>query len=384
MIIDCDTHIMPRDAFDYVDEALTHLRPILKFDESGQYAGIDFPGKPPDVAGTTPRGGVGSGGNKYKGISDLETRLADNDAMGVDVQVLLPQFSAWWHYLIEPKLAVALCRSFNRSLERIGREYQGRFIGVATVPLQDVEASIEETEWAKEHGMGAVVVDWVFPVQDHPYGTTLGEHHELWPFFQRAEELDMPILTHAVQHGHRISNLPRFRPIGLDYFGSVYVEAQMNLVSLITSGLLDDFPRLQIVHTEMNTEFIPYLVRRMDAIFKGAPTDFFDDVSPQETRAQKALITPGAGAKNQRLPSEYFKSNFFFTIEPEEPELAEAVDFLGAERFLFATDYPHDDPGGRMKFRDRDIFAVNKQISEEDKELIRSGNAVRLFKLPTH
>ncbi len=382
MIIDCDTHIMPRDAFDNVEGSLSRVRPVLKFNESGQYVGIDFPGKPPDVPGATPRPGIGSGGNKYPGITDLEARLADNEAMGVDVQVLLPQFSGWWSYLLDPNLATAVSHSFNLALRRIVREYDGKFVGIATVPLQDVAASIEEMEWANDEGFGGVVLDWVYPVADHPFGTTLGEHEELWPFFERAQELDVTVLLHAVQHGHRLSNLPRFRPIGLDYFGSVYVEAQMNLASLITSGLLDDFPRLQIVHTEMNTEFVPYLARRLDAVFKGAPTDFFDDANARETQAQKALLTPGAaGAKNKRLPSEYFRDNFYFTIETEEPELPEAIDFLGAGRFLFATDYPHDDPGGRMKFRDRDIFALNRQISEDDKELIRSGSARRLFKV---
>ncbi len=379
MIIDCDTHIMPEDAFDYMAAPFSSLRPVLKFDDSGQYVAIDFPGKPPDVPGTTPRPGVGSGGNKYKGISDLETRLADNQAMGVDVQVLLPQFSGWWSYLVEPGLAAAMARSFNTALARIAQQHPGKFIAVALVPLQDVEASIEELEWAREHGFGGVVLDWVHPVREHPYGTTLGEHRELWPFFERAEALGIPILLHAVQHGHRLSNLPRFGSIGLDLFGSVYTEAQMNLASLITSGLLDDFPGLQVVHTEMNTEFIPYLVRRLDAVFRGAPTDFFDDVNPRETQALRLNV--GRGARNQRLPSEYFQRNFFFTIETEEPELPEAVAFLGAEHFLFATDYPHDDPGGLLKFRDRELFDLNKRISEPDKELIRSGNARRLFKL---
>jgi predicted TIM-barrel fold metal-dependent hydrolase len=52
---------------------------------------------------------------------------------------------------------------------------------------------------------------------------------------------------------------------------------------------------------------------------------------------------------------------------------------LGAERFLFATDYPHDDPGGRMKFQDVELLKNNPKISESAKELIRWRNADRLF-----
>ena len=59
--------------------------------------------------------------------------------------------------------------------------------------------------------------------------------------------------------------------------------------------------------------------------------------------------------------------------------MPEAIEFLGAERFLFATDYPHDDPGGRMKFEDVRLLRDHKQIAEEAKELIRFKNAQRLF-----
>jgi predicted TIM-barrel fold metal-dependent hydrolase len=48
-------------------------------------------------------------------------------------------------------------------------------------------------------------------------------------------------------------------------------------------------------------------------------------------------------------------------------------------RFLFATDYPHDDPGGRMKFRDVELLDKRADIGAADKELIRNGNALRLL-----
>ena len=89
-----------------------------------------------------------------------------------------------------------------------------------------------------------------------------------------------------------------------------------------------------------------------------------------------------ANEKNKLPPSHYFRNNFFWTIETEEAELAEAVQFLGAERFLFATDYPHDDPGGRMKYKDVELLAANPNIAETDKEKIRRQNAQSLFNLP--
>jgi predicted TIM-barrel fold metal-dependent hydrolase len=50
----------------------------------------------------------------------------------------------------------------------------------------------------------------------------------------------------------------------------------------------------------------------------------------------------------------------------------------GATQFLFATDYPHDDPGGRMKLKDVELLGARRDIGAADKELILSGNALRL------
>jgi predicted TIM-barrel fold metal-dependent hydrolase len=84
-------------------------------------------------------------------------------------------------------------------------------------------------------------------------------------------------------------------------------------------------------------------------------------------------------AKNRKPPSQYLRGNLHFTIETEEPELGEAVGLFGATQFLFATDYPHDDPGGRMKFRDVELLEKRSDLGARDKELIRSGNALRLL-----
>ena len=89
------------------------------------------------------------------------------------------------------------------------KKYPERFIGVAHAPLQDIQAGIREVEWAQDNGFKAVVVDYTYAVREHPYGETLGEHPELWQFFQKVEELDMVLYLHAVQHGHRACSGPR-------------------------------------------------------------------------------------------------------------------------------------------------------------------------------
>ena len=170
----------------------------------------------------------------------------------------------------------------------------------------------------------------------------------------------------------------------------------MSLVSLITSGLLDEFPELQFVFTEAGTAFIKPLVQWLDKMLESPPVDYDDQEDPLTTRGpltkvgerlrRARAINPAQLflEKNRQPASYYFKNNFYFTIETEEPELPEAIEFLGAERFLFATDYPHDDPGGRMKFEDVRLLRDHKQIAEDAKDLIRFQNAQRLFRLPAN
>ena len=386
MIIDGDTHILPKDAYDYIDGPLAAKKPVFHFNEKGFLASVDFPGQPKNVAGSTPLPPPGSGWN-YKGMSHIEERLADYAKMGIEKQVLYPQLSSMvFNYLIEPELAAAMAHSYNISIAGLVKQYPGQFIGAGLVALQDVPSAIAEMEWARQNGMPALVIDKVFPVHAHPFSDPIGRHKELWPFFRRAEELSMPLLMHSIQHGHRLSNLMNFQEDGLEVFAPI--EGHVSLVSLVTSGLLDDFPNINFVFTEAGTAFIKPLVERLDEGFDHAPTDYdSEDAANRKWRpggpmmaVAKALVPVKQYLpKNKQPVSHYFRKNIHFTIETEEPELAEAIDYLGARQFLFATDYPHDDAGGRMKTKDVALLDKNTRISEPEKQLIRCGNCKRLL-----
>jgi predicted TIM-barrel fold metal-dependent hydrolase len=391
LIIDCDSHLMPPDAFDGVSGVLEAQKPKLKFDKHDLYSDVEFPGYPPAIPGTSPLPAPGSGA-MFKSLWSVTERMRDyDDKLRIEKHVVLPQFSGWWSYLIEPTLACRMARSHNQALLRWMSQYPERILGAALIPLQDVGASISEMRWAKEQGFCSVVLDKVFPVKEHPLSEPLGCRRELWPFFASAAELGMPIYLHNVQHGHRVSNLPVFQRDGLYIFAPQ--EGQMSLVSLITSGLLDHFPNLQFIFTEAGTSFIKPLVIWLDRVLDAPPIDYVDEEAPLTTRGplsklgerlrRARAINPARVflEKNQQQAHHYFKNNFYFTIETEEPELPDAIEFLGAGRFLFATDYPHDDPGGRMKFEDVRLLRENSRITEEDKELIRWKNAQRLFQL---
>jgi predicted TIM-barrel fold metal-dependent hydrolase len=384
MIVDCDTHFFPKDAFDYLEGSLADRRPRLVFD-GNVLRDIEFAEGPSSVGGATPLPAPGSGA-RYPGMADGPSRMEVYAELGIEKQLVLPQFSGWWSYTIEPELGQALAHSLNVSMLRFAKEHAGAVMPVALVAMQDVATAIAEAEWAHANGFVAVVLDYVFPVAENSLGSPTATHRELWPFFAKCAELDLPIYFHAVQHGHRLVNLRNFQMDGLDIF--VPSEAQMNLVALVTTGLLDKYPGLKIIHAEQGAGYIQPLAEWLDRLHgpvvaayeegEGATPGYKRKLA---AKAPQLVSVEERNEKNRHLPSHYFRTNFFWTIETEEPELIGGIDFVGADRFLFATDYPHDDPGGTMKFEDVKLLAANDRLSEAVKDQLRYQNAERVFNL---
>jgi hypothetical protein len=82
MIIDMDTHILPRDVYDYIEGPLADKRPVYEFDEEGKAVSCTFPGWHV-VKGTTPLPPPGTGSN-YLGMTDIEARLDDYRKLGIE------------------------------------------------------------------------------------------------------------------------------------------------------------------------------------------------------------------------------------------------------------------------------------------------------------
>ena len=137
MIIDMDTHILPRDIYDYMDGKYADQKPQFEFDKDGILVKWSFPGNYV-VKGTTPLPPPGAGG-KHIGLTNIEPRLEEYQKLGIDKQLLLSQFSAiYFNYTLEPGLAIQMAHSHNIAIHNLLKKYPNELIGAALVALQDL------------------------------------------------------------------------------------------------------------------------------------------------------------------------------------------------------------------------------------------------------
>ena len=132
--VDCDSHILPEDAFADVPAKYRQEGPRIETDDKGNSC-VVYPARQrniPDYARTIPNPfnpRPRSSGNKP------EVRVADMEKASIDIQVLVPSNGSFY-YDVEAELGAAVCRSYNNAIGRIVKKYPGKFLGLATLPMQ--------------------------------------------------------------------------------------------------------------------------------------------------------------------------------------------------------------------------------------------------------
>jgi predicted TIM-barrel fold metal-dependent hydrolase len=278
-----------------------------------------------------------------------ESRLAEMDAHGIDLQVL--SLATNPISKLEPSAALALATDSNEALAAAVNAHPTRFSAWATVALQEPEKAAAEFERCiqKLRFKGLMV-----------NGTTNGlflDHPKFTPIFEAAQALEVPIYLHPAPPPAPVmeayfSGLPE--PLGpsLSTGGwGWHVETGMHALRLMISGVFDRFPKLKIILGHLG-ENLPFSIARAEGVF---------------TR----------GAKNLKRPvDEYFQEHFYLTTSGyfTLPPFLCALQVVGADHLLFSVDYPFSSIKEGRDFLDR------LPVSREDMEKIAHGNAEKLLK----
>ncbi len=274
-------------------------------------------------------------------------RIAKMDATGIDLQVL--SITAPGVQVLDAVTATALARHSNDVLAEAISHYPSRFAGLAAIAPHYPKGAVEELERAKKLGMKGAIVN------SHTMGEYLDDCR-YWPILEAAQGLGLPIYLHPREPAP--SMVSPFLDYGLYFAGWGFaVEAGLHAMRLIMSGVFDQFPKLVIVLGHMG-EGIPFWLQRIDNRYK-------------------LEVKIGAVRKMARLPSEYFRDNFFISTSGVTfmPALKLSLEVLGAERIMFAADYPYESVEEAVEFLD------HADLSSADREKIYWQNATKVFSL---
>ncbi len=257
------------------------------------------------------------------GAMDPVERIERLDRENLDRAFLYPTLGVLWIAECEDEdLTQAYLRAYNRWIVDFCADSGGRLIPVAQLSLGDPAAAERELRRAAEDGVAGV---WVPPFAMTRKSLGDPDHHRV---FAVAQELGLPIGIH-----------PCFEPkwaqpgrfggwTSAEYSFFINVTApdavRHAFTSLFQFGVFDLFPDLRIVILESGASWIGYWLDRMDAVY----------TSPQGMRVRSLL---------KEKPSVYFGRQCWISGDPDETTLAPVILEVGADRFFWASDFPHPD-----------------------------------------
>jgi predicted TIM-barrel fold metal-dependent hydrolase len=220
--------------------------------------------------------------------------------------------------------SIAYCAAVNDWQVAAWTSQEKRLRASIVVPYEDGAAAAEEIE--RRAGNPDFAQVQLYSRTSEPLG-----HRRYWPIYAAAERLGLPVAVHAFGFGGHAptgSGWPSF------YFEEAAGHAQTcqsMLVSLVMEGVFERFPRLRFVMVEAGFAWLPSLAWRLDRLWQRLGSEV-----PHLTMPPSAYIRRNVWSSSQPIE------------EPEDPaHLFDVMRWIGWDRLLFATDYPHwdfDDP----------------------------------------
>lgn len=276
-----------------------------------------------------------------KGFFDLGARKNEIAEMGVDGQIISPTHHLFL-YASDAKTAIRSAQVQNNGISNIIKQEPDRFLGNATLPLQDSAAAVTELERAySDLGMKGIEIG------SNIAGKNL-DHESLYPVYEKAQELEMPIFVHPNDFlgGDRLSKY---------YMGIVVgtlAETTIAVTSMIFGGVFNKFPNLKMVFCHGGGA-IPFQSGRL----KHA-VSIRDELKDSNVDVEKSL-----------------KNIYFDTVVFDDEALQFLVEKTGADNILLGTDYPFN----MGNWNSAKALGAHSGVSEEVKNQIFLGNSKKLY-----
>ncbi len=325
MIIDFHNHFYPPEYIKAIKKGPSNIRVTYDADDNPL---LHYPG---DYNILVP------------GHRDIDFREKELEKAGIDMQILT--FTTPGTQIETPKRSAELARMVNDGLARIMDENSERFTALATLPMNNPDASSAELERVfKDLGFRGVMV------YSNINGVALSDSR-FWPLYERANELNAVFYIH-----------PNF-PVGVEAMTEYWLmplvgftfDTTLAAAKLVFSGVAERFPNIKWVLAHLGGA-IPYLAERLDR-------GYFAFKECRENTSQP--------------PSEHLRDFYYDSVNFDINALKLAVDFAGADHILAGSDYPHQI--GSLKQMVESI--ENSDVSEKEKAAMLGDNAKKLLKI---
>lgn len=343
--VDCDVHIAPRtfDALlpymdkyweDYIANAELFLEPSM----NGMYPPIALKR---DAAG-----------DSIAVPATLEELRASMPSEGGSPDLTIINCIRSFDVSRNPYYEATMCSAINDWVAKEWLECDDRLRASLVLPTLDVRAAVNEIERLGDHP-GFVQV--LMPIRtDTPYGQAL--YH---PIYAAAESHKLPLALHA---WGRIGNAPTASGFTHSYMEN-YVSnelaiAPMQVTSMVSEGVFESFPGLEVAVLECGFLWLPFHLWRFDKDWKGIWRE-----------------VPWV----KSLPSEYVLRHFKFSTTPahlpaDSGVLERLNELLPWSRLLmYASDHPHNHGAG--------VERLLETMDEPGRAAVMSGNASRFYRL---
>jgi predicted TIM-barrel fold metal-dependent hydrolase len=272
---------------------------------------------------------------------DPAAKLREMDAHGIDVAVL--SVNTPGPELLPVDLGAAAARACNEFLATLCAKHPARFVALAMLPLQDMEAAMAEYERAiGDLGLRGVML--FSNIRGCPIDAPIFE-----PLYARAARDRIPLVLHPAVPGWgaAVADYSMIPMIG------IMMDSTIAMLRLILGGTLERHPDLLVVHPHCGGA-LPYLMPRVE------------EQTEVKRRGREHIRRP---------PGEYYREVYLDLVSPSAQAMQYAYDFARPDRLLFGSDHPWVKIGTLLACFDRTA------IPAPERARILGENARRLFRL---
>ena len=253
------------------------------------------------------------------------------------------------------ELQAAYARAYNRWVVDFCADSDGRLVPIAHISFGDPQEAARELERAVKVGCrGAFFVPFTPTYKSHA-------HPDYDAFWAKVQEFDIPVGIHPERRAAgetRPSALPRSTKWALWHHNVHGAQGPLqSFTALFQWGLFDRFPAVKVVVLESGAGWAGYLLNRMDAVYD----------SPL-----------GDTVRLKEKPSYYFQRQCWISGDPDEKAFGHIVDFVGADKFFWASDFPHfDHPGNYME----ELRELVEPMSASTRQKVIGENVAKVYGL---